>query len=252
MTDQATGQAQKTVIPYQQIDYSSALSLSETRTITDSIFHDFCGIIRIKQPNGQLVYKRISKPVLTYDFANKLMTEIFNIANRITARTTFTEREIKRYCYTNGKALMMEMAVSGMQHLISNRVWEKAIEYSMPKYKITGTDNKETLLSEWQYCGIGWSYDNPFNIDALNYVKRKEDLEDESFGQDVLFKTIFWQVMTFIHGSLNRSQNALTLDHEKIIHKESVVQSETQTSKPSESVLDNIKDKVRRMTGAIR
>ncbi len=249
MTDSVDAQRNRTVVPYQQIDYTSALSLSETRSITDSIFHDFCGIIRVKQVNGQYEYKRVSKPILTYDFANKLMTGIYNIANRITARTTFSDKEIKKYCYTNGEALMMDMAVDGMQHLISDRVWEEANKMLIKTYKIETKDKKDTFYNEWEKCGLGWQYNNPFNIDSLRYVRRNYDLENESFGQDVIFKRIFWHILTFIHGSLNRSQNALTLNHEKVIHKETVVQSETQSNKPTEGTIEGIKDKIKGFMG---
>lgn len=234
---------QRTVIPFQPIDYRSALSLSETRSTTDSIFHDFCGIIREEDEKGKLHYRRISKPVITYDYADQLMTGVYSTSNRITARTTFTNEEIRKYCLTNGEALMMEMATTGMQHLISDQVWAIACELFELRY-ITVDSDKIATNRWYEEAGMICNFDTPFNIDHLNYIKKHYDLEDESFGQDVIMKRIFWEIMTFIHGSLNRSKDALTLNHEKVIHKESIIQSETQSQKPNESWLESVKSKL--------
>lgn len=247
---------QSTVLPFQTIDYSSALSLSETRSITDDIYLDLCGIIRIKKNNGEYEYKRLSKPIITYDFANKIMTGVYSIANRITARTDFNEKEIKRYCYTNGKALMMDMAIDGMQHLISNEAWEYALK--LTEKIILKDENGENILQEngenivitgWEAIGLTWSYDMPFNIDHLNVIKERYSIDKESFGQDVIMNRVFWHIMTFIHGSLNRSKDALTLNHEKVIHKESIFQSESESKKNPENLIEKMKERINAITG---
>lgn len=239
---------QRTVVPFQMPDYRSALSLSETRSITDSFFHDFCGIIREETKEGELTYKRISKPICTYDFANKLANGIYSISNRVTARTTFSNEEIKKYCLTNGEALMMDMAVEGMQHLISNEVWAIANElFELDEIDI---DGRKVQTNKWYTkAKLICNFDTPFNIDHLNYIKKNYDLKDESFGQDVIMKRLFWSSMTFIHGSLNRSKDALTLNHEKVIHKESIVQSEKSSNNPNESWLEQVKAKLNGLGG---
>ena len=54
----------------------------------------------------------------------------------------------------------------------------------------------------------------------LNYVKRKFDLESESFAQDSILHKHFVEVLNFIHAGRNRALHHLTLDHEKVVYKE--------------------------------
>lgn len=252
-TDENKRTQQRTVTPFQFPDYTSALALTETRHIIESFFFDYCGIMRIKQPDGNYTFKRVSKPILTYDYADKLTSMTYILANRVTARTTFKEAQILSYCKLIGKSLMLEMAEEGINHIVSDKIWNKAIElYTPVALKVKGEKGEEEIVSNHWYLNfsVKFDYDEPFCIEHLNMIKNKFDLENEKFGQDVILQRAFWSLMTFIHASLNRSLDALTLDHEKVIHKESVTQSETSRDKRAdETVLEGFKNRIKGMMG---
>ena len=84
----------------------------------------------------------------------------------------------------------------------------------------------------------------PFNIEMLNTIKRVYDLEKEVFDQAIIMRHIFWSIRIFIHGGLNRSKNHLTLDHEKVIHKENTVFSGSTDQNQPEGMLERIKNKI--------
>lgn len=204
-----TQQAKALTIPFQQIDWSSALALAQSKDVLDDLFYDFCGLSRYKQGDNTFLM-RVSKPIFTPKYANNLVKFLGISINRITARTKFSPSKIEKYMIVICCTLREELACNGFNNLVSDQVWEKILAYKKSdvwnkKYRIDWTENKNITDS------------------MIGIIKKKEKLKNESFGQDFLLRNIFNQLVIFIEGSLNRSVNALTLEHEKIIHKESII-----------------------------
>lgn len=238
----------RTTLPYQLPDYQSALALSETREIIDTFFIDYCGLEKHEMNNGQYEFRRIAKPKFTYDYANKLITDIYILSNRITSRTKFIDTQINRWVLSELVGLMMDMAITGFDNLISEKIWNHAIEL------LELTDKtKEVLLEDgtklnirmnrWEVeAHINWAYDSPFMTKHLSYIKKKFNIEQESFSQDSILASTFYPIAIFIHGSINRSWDALTLDHEKVVHKEIVESTQATSTKPNENILEKLKN----------
>lgn len=238
----------KNTVPFQAIDSDSALKLSETRKIIDSFFYDFCGLQPSRQGDS-VVLLRMSRPKFTYEFAKDLCTNIYIEANRITARTVYREDKIKAYILKQCETLADWINVVGFHKLVSERAWQKILDMaeldpsSIVEDEKTG---KKTGLSYWEnQHQITWTYNDPVNDDMLRIVKERNALDRESFGQDSIIRNVFWSIRIFLEGSINRSREtttgALTLDHEKMIHKESMVLTPAGASGQNESFLDRVK-----------
>jgi len=214
-------------VPMQQFDYQSALALSETRNIIEYFYRDWCGL-QISKDGNKITVQRVSKPIFTYEFSKKLESEFFIEINRITGRTSYTTDRLNQYYLKKAETRTQVLAVEGIHHLISEKAWNAILE--MKKKELWGSEHN-----------IEWDYDDPVNVDMLMIVKKEYDLENESFGQDSILRNLFWSMQIFIEGGLNRSENHLTLDHEKVVHKESVIQNTSEEATQKEGVLESAK-----------
>lgn len=235
---------------------STSLQLSESRDVIEDFVIDFCGLMKIKEPNGSIKLVRITKPKITYDFAKDLITNIYVEVNRITGRTTWTTEEIRLYCLHQSIKMCEWFSAVGINHLISDRVWQIALDWAKPDLdaeEIGKDKNNEPIYPNyWESkYGIVWEYNMPFNVDMLNIIRNSEEsLKRESFSQDIILTHIFWACRVFIHGGLNRSQDHLTLKHEAIIHKETYTQSqESENAMQKEGALDKFKAMIRGIAG---
>ena len=238
------------VSPVSGIDAQSALELSKTRDIIDEFWSDFCGLVRVVEGDTEK-FIRVSKPKLTYEFAKELTTGIYIEINRVTGRTNFGKEEINTYLLKQGETMSDLFASEGMRNLVSPRAWEITLELAKPDENakpIKLPNGQEIRPNKWYTkYGIFWEYNTPFNIDMLNIIKKDYDLEEEAFGQAIIMRHLFWSVRIFIHGGLNKSQDKLTLDHEKVIHKESFFASGQSQEKTSESKMEFLKNKLQGM-----
>jgi hypothetical protein len=222
-------EAQRLTTPYQTTDYESSRKIIESRNIINEFFLDFCGLIETTKGTTTIT-KRVSRPKFTYEFSKEITTLMYVEVNRITARTTFSKQQIKNYVIKQCETLADHFAIHGIRNLISEQAWKKILELnqvhpdSLQEDPIT---KQITGQTKWQYeHGIIWKYDDPVNNDMLEIIKTKYNLHDERFGQDTILRNAFWSIRLFIHGGINRSEEALTLNHEKVIHKETMVSKE--------------------------
>jgi hypothetical protein len=223
-------------------DATSALKLAESRDVIEDFVLDFCGLKRVYKKNGDVEIKRFSQPMFTYEFAKKLTSFIYMEVNRITSRTDFEKEELTRY-YIKGSEVMSEyFSHVGINHLISDRAWELILELGSGTDKIRDEDGNIFFDNKWyQKFGIIWDYNKPVNIDMLRIIKTQYGLDNEAFAQDVILRQIFWDVRVFVHGGLARSKDHLTLDHEKVIHKESFLSNQQNPEEPKEGFFDRIR-----------
>lgn len=230
-------------------DPQNALALSDTREIVEDFVLDFCGLQKIKEGNA-IKTKRFAKPRFTYEFARYVMDNIYVKINRVTGRTTFDDDDILCYNIITSDSMSDWFATEGMDNLISDRVWEKIIEYSINKIdEKTGKSIEKTNLWYTKYK-ISWDYDGQVNKDMIDIVKKEfSHLKNENYNQDIILRDISWAIIHFVHAGMNRSLNATTLNHEKVIYKESVVNNVDANSGRSESRLDGLKQLVRNLTG---
>lgn len=243
---------QRQVNPMHHFDAQSALQLAESRPTIENFFYDFCGLQPMKKGNEvQLI--RVTRPTFTYEFAKDLVTKMYVEVNLVTGRTTYDKDKIRQYIKKKCETMMEWFAVVGIHKLISDRAWQKINDLAEldPDTLVEGTDGKPSTDAEGNIIGqsfwqsehnIVWNYNMPVNDDMLRIVKKKYELTEESFGQDTILRDIFWSVRQFLEGGLNKSKDALTLGHEKVIHKESVLTTGGETrSRSGEGFLDRIK-----------
>lgn len=236
---------------------STSLQLSESRDVIEDFVIDFCGLMKVKDPNGSVRLVRITRPKITYDFAKDLITNIYVEINRITGRTTWTTEEIRLYCLHRTVAQAEWFSAVGINNMVSEKAWQRCLEWAKPDQNATGRVLEDGTLqypNTWEFrYGIQWHYNMPFNVDMLNIIKEDDDLiKNESFSQDIILKDIFWACRVFIHGGMNRSQDHLTLKHEAVIHKETYSQSaETMNqTMQKEGVIDKFKQMIRGIAGS--
>lgn len=233
-------------MPISIVDSKSALELAQTKDIIDNFWVDLCGLTKIKM-DGSDAFIRVSKPKMTYEFAKDVTSNIYIEINRLTARTTFSVEQIDAYLSKQSETMCNWFASEGMGNLVSPRVWEICLQLSEPdkSANTVNINDKEVLPNFWwTRYSIYWDYNQPFNIEMMNIIKRNYNLQAESFGQATILRTLFWSIRIFIHGGLNRSKEHLTLDHEKVIHKENTVFSGTSDSTTSEGMFERFKHKI--------
>lgn len=252
--------AQKQTVPFQHLDPDNAIKLSETRQIIDGFFYDLCGLHVIPEGDKHKL-ARISRPTFTYEFAKDLCTRIYIEANRITARTVYDRDKIKVYLYKQCDTMAQWFTVVGIHKLISEKAWQKILDLAeLDPDTIEENPNTKKMegMSFWlNKYNINWHYDLPVNDDMLRIVKEEYGLDGESFGQDTILRTVFWSIRIFLEGGINRSREtpgggALTLDHEKMIHKEQLVMNQAAAGKADESFMDKIKRGVGNFLGSNR
>jgi len=225
-------QAKGLTMPFQAVDYASALALAQSKDVLEDLFYSLCGLQRHKQ--GEKIFlKRISKPMFTPKYTNNLVNFLGISINRITARTSFKSERVHKFMLTISDSLREELACNGFHNLISDKVWEQILEFAKED------DAKETIWKKKH--GVTWEYDNNISDSMVNIIKRDCDLQSETFGQAVLLRNIYNQLLIFIEGALNRSVDALTLEHEKIIHKESVITNNRPGAASDEGRIDKVK-----------
>lgn len=244
-------QKSSSIMPISIVDSKSALELAETKDIIDNFWVDFCGLTKLKV-NGTDSYIRVSKPKLTYEFAKEVTSGIYIEVNRLTARTDFSKEQIDIYLFKQSETMCDWFAADGMKNLVSPRAWEcclKLAETDVGANKIK--IGKEEIVPNkwWTKHGIYWEYNQPFNIDMHNIIKREYNLQNEVFDQAIILRHIFWSIRIFIHGGLNRSKDHLTLDHEKVIHKENTTFSGVSESDKSEGLIEKFKNKIQSSIG---
>ena len=244
--------AQRQVQPIQLFDAASALQLSQTKDTINNIFYDLCGLQQVKEGDSFKVV-RVSRPTFTYEFTKELSTKLYIAINRITGRTTFSNAKTDLYLEKNCDTLANWFAVKGIHRLISQEAWKRIISLTKIDPDTIVKDDvtkKISGLSFWQSkYGVTWDYDSQVNDYMLDIVKDEFNLREERFGQDTILRDVFWKVQTFFEGGLNRSLNNLTLDHEKIIHKESTVIDNKQDNRSNEGFIEKTKTNLGKMFG---
>ena len=211
-------------------DLSSAIKLSESRDVIEFILKDYCGL-RIVQMNNKDVLVREGRPLFTFDFAKDLSNNIYTEVNRISARTDFTKDQLQKIMFIGARAMSEWFGIRGVESLVSPKAWKIATSLLEPDKTNPVLDKKGKPIKDQDQNEIYynkfytkfkmiWNYDEPFTQEMLDAVKVGFDLDEERFGQDVILRPVFLAVRTFIEGGLNRSKDHLTLDYEKVIHKE--------------------------------
>lgn len=245
-------QKNTSIMPLSIVDSKSALELAETKDIIDKFWIDLCGLAEIQSSATNKSYIRVSKPKMTYEFAKDITSNIYIEVNRLTARTDFDKLQIESYLYKQCDTMADWFASEGMNNLISPRVWEICLELTQEdsEAELIEIRGKKLVPNFWYTrFGIYWEYNSPFNVDMLNIIKRNFNLQKEVFGQAIILRNIFWSIRIFIHGGLNRSKDHLTLDHEKVIHKENTSFSGPSETQQSEGMLEKIKNKITSLGG---
>lgn len=245
-----TETAQRQVNPIHFFDAQSALQLSQTKDIISDIFYDFCGLQQVKKGNTTSL-QRITRPTFTYEFAKELTTKLYVAINRITGRTTYNDHLVNEFVYNMMKSLRDWFSEVGFHQLISEKAWliiKSLNRQDTRKIYQDETTKEKFYLTYWQSkYGISWD-ENDFVSDyMLRIVKRDYELEDESFGQLSIMRSTYDFAWTFIHGSINRSLNALSLDHEKVIHKESTVIDNKKDARQNEGFIERTKSGLRKV-----
>ena len=225
-------------IPFQNIDVNTVLGLTKTQDVNQRFFMDFCGIERIKKGEN-FFYQRISKPIITYEFAKELVAHIYRISNRINRLTDFSEERIETYMLNMASSLADFLGIKGVNHLISDKAWEIIL-------KLSAQDKEGKSFWEKDY-NLVWNYSDPVSSDMLTIIKKDYNLESESFAQDVTLKIIWQDILIALEGSINTSKKHLLLEYLKTVHKESVVSSTETDSQNSEGVVNKFKNGFRRM-----
>jgi len=208
-------------------DYKSALALVETRDIVAKIVEDFCGVV-VLDINGAKSQVRIAKPSLTSDMAIYLGNMVFTIINRVTGRTDFSDEQISQICLKTQEKLA-DLTPEVIISVVSEKAWKRILEIAEPDktQEYVTKDTKEKYYENfWKTkYDIDWSYNRHVSSSMLQIVKEKYGLIEEDFNQKAHVLNIVNALMVFIRGGLNRSKEHLTLDHEKVIHKESMTQA---------------------------
>lgn len=230
----------RTSVPLQGIDAESSLKLTESRSIINQIYLDLCGL-QIQSKGSHVELIRVSRPTFTYEFAKLLTQQLYIEVNRITARTSYKEDHLKRFYLLIGEKLADLLYSQGFHKLISEKAWKAILakDRTDPETANLPASEHQTLWESNHF--IKWDYDSPVNDDMLDIVKEEENLNRESFGQKAVLSTVYWSIMIFIQGGLNRSGEALTLDHEKMIHKESIIMNNDKPRR-SEGAMDRVKN----------
>jgi len=236
-------------------DFTSALALAESRSIVDFIIRDYCGLVEIKV-GTDIELQRISQPIITFEFAKQLQNNLYAEINRITARTHFDKTQLQQIMLLGARSMSEWFGVVGIDNLISPKMWEIAKELleddPQSGYKVEEDDDEDQIryknLWETKY-NLAWDYNLPFTSEMLLKIKKDFNLETESFGQDVILRPIFLAVRTFIEGGLNRSQDHLTLDYEKVIHKETIGQTFDNETTKGEGKLQTLKNGLNKFFG---
>jgi len=239
---------QRQVLPMQSFDPTSALQLAETREIINNIFYDLCGLQPVKQGDN-VHYIRVTRPVFTYEFAKDIITKLYIEVNLITSRTTYDTEKIKIYLKKGVETMRDWFAMVGIDKLISERAWQKVNELGQVdpesvEFNKDGSINENNVSKNFWSTkhNLEWDYNQPVNDDMLRIVKEEFLLQEESFGQDVILRDRLWSIRQFIEGGINKSREALTLDHEKIIHKESIITNNDEgRNRRGEGFIDNVK-----------
>jgi len=242
-------QAQINTLP----DFTSALALAESRTIVDFIIRDYCGLVEVQNGNS-VDLQRISRPIITFEFAKQIQNNVYAEINRITARTDFGEQQLQKIMLIGARAMSEWFGVVGIDNLISPKAWQIAKYLLQPdpdsKYKKDEDNDEYCYKTYWETrYNIYWEYNLPFTSEMLTIIKEDYGLTDESFGQDVILRPIFLAVRTFIEGGLNRSKNHLTLDYEKVIHKETIGQTIDNETTKKEGAMQSIKNGLSKLFG---
>ena len=228
--------------PIQAIDYRSALELSKTKDVLDHFFLSLCGL-QIIRAGDKATVSRLTKPAFTYEYAQQLITEIHIQANRITARTHFDSDYLERFYLLACDTLSDSLARVGFHHLISYEAW-KQIQL------LTGKDKDGK--SGWERAiGLDWQIDEPVTYEMLAYVKKTYGLEEESWNQSAVLRSIFLDVHQFIVGATNRSKEHLTLDHEKAIHRETTTLLQDKPQQ-NEGWVDSVRKAMNKLAGGGR
>lgn len=234
----------RSVMPLQFSNPESSLKLAESKSIIDRFFFDLCGLQVVRQGDKENVV-RISRPQFTYEFAKDLTTRLYLEVNRITARTSYQEPRLKSYLNLQSHSMADWFATVGIHKIISEKAWQEIQKMSEvdPSTVIENDNGEFTGFNYWKSLhGITWNENLPVSDEMLKIVKAKNNLDGERFGQDTILHNLFWSVRIFLEGGLNRSLDGLTLDHEKMIHKESVVMSPQNSKGGNESFIDKTKN----------
>lgn len=200
-------------------DPTSILKLADTRDIIEYIFFDICGLKKIQKGDNFYIV-RITKPKATYEFANDLQTLLFVQSNKITSRTDYSNIRLGNFFMLKSDTLNDFFSIHGFKSFITANAWKKIKELALPdtnaKPVKIDSNNKRYYPNFWSTLyGIEWGYDLPVNQDMLDIVKKEYDLENEEAGQAAELRELFWSIMIFLEGSLNKSKDHLSLDHEK-------------------------------------
>ncbi len=181
-----------------------------------------CGLNKVQKGDKHYIM-RITKPKTTYEFANKMKTLLSMQSNKVTARTDYSAQRLSNFYMLKSDTLCDEFAIHGINHFITEKAWKKIkqlsnVDITAEPLNVERDDGKIVSFKPnyWKtQHNIIWEYDMPVSNDMLEIVKELEDLNAEEAGQAAELRELFWSIMVFLEGSLNKSKEHLGLDHEK-------------------------------------
>lgn len=232
-------------------DMQNAFKLADTTDVCETISNYLNGMEYIRQGDSYKLV-RVDKPKFTYEFTRELVSKVFIEINRISGRTHFDEEDIRAILTVECEELGDYLNEVGMDKLVSNKVWDYCSQLAIKdKSKIFKNKDGVEFYKNfwWTKYEIEWNEDYPFTSDMLNRIKEDYNLKYELFDQAVILSNLYQSILVFVHGGLNRSLKHLTLDHEKVIVKESRTFSGLPSEHADEGRSLQQKNTLRRMFG---
>lgn len=225
---------EEAILPYQTsqsmpFNPEGILELSDTRKLINNFILDLIGLKEEKDGKGKKLV-RYKKPEFTYDFAIELQSRIFQQINTTTARTDMDYEQIRRYNVIYMEKLAKVFATRGMKHLVSDNAWLQIIKEDWGNVDLFKKTESE------------WTYHEPVTADMLQHIKKKHGLETESFHQDVILMDHLISVQYFIDSGRRRAENALTLGHEKVVRKETMISNSEQKGGAQSGLFSRFRD----------
>ena len=231
-----------------QWDPTNALALSQTDDLIELFVLKACGLHKIKV-GQEYKLRRFNKPMLSYEFAHNFYNSLFTKVNHITGRSKVTAERINDYMLKNSQTISLIMASEGMNNVISDKVWMQAL--LLLSYDPEEMNKPINLRKNmwWTRHGIDWDFNDHFTLRMLYIIKNNYLVDEKSIGEGMILRHFAFDGAFFFNLGANRSEEALTLEHEKVIHKETLVNTSDKDNKSSEGRLEGVKRFIRGLTG---
>lgn len=180
------------------------------RDVTDHLQTTMLGLVIQEKKDGnksETIVFRKYKPIFTDEYASSFIQNLGFFANPVVSTSTFTDEQInhKLMHFLNGA--LKDLLIHGDDHYISSRSWKLILDIHSAKMRVKGKDGKEKLVSGWYRHEIPWHYDAPVTEDMLSLVKDY----DEECDQSAIFKKLMTEISPFVHASMNKSLNHLSV-----------------------------------------